>query len=287
MNILYITHFLNGFLMIAMPVALGFYFTRRFRLGWKLWFIGGATFILSQVGHIPFNYVFFGYLQRTLFLPEIETVLYAVLAGLSAGVFEEGARYLVLRFWAKDARSYRKGLLFGAGHGGAEAIILGVLVLATYAGMIVMQGTDLTTVLPADQLELGQQQIAAYWSTPWYLSLFGALERLFTIPVHIGLAVLVMRAFTHKQWWWVGLAVLWHAVLDTTAVLVQQTLGNYYVTEAAIGILSLITIGFIFALREPEPPAEPESPPLPPTPAADIVQPVEETDENIESTKFG
>ena len=48
-------HFLNGLLMILMPIGLGLWLEKRLRLGWRLWWIGAATFVLSQVGHIPFN----------------------------------------------------------------------------------------------------------------------------------------------------------------------------------------------------------------------------------------
>lgn len=66
-NPLYLTHALNALLMIALPVALGIFLTRRFHLGWRLFFIGAATFILSQVGHIPFNLLVGSLYQRGVF----------------------------------------------------------------------------------------------------------------------------------------------------------------------------------------------------------------------------
>lgn len=286
MNILYLTHFLNGFLMVAIPVALAFYLTRKFKLGWRLWWIGAATFILSQVGHIPFNAVFFGFLKKTLFLPQFETVLYAVLGGLSAGVFEEGARYLMYRFWAKDARSWGKGLLAGAGHGGAEAIIFGLLVLVNYVVLVVIRSMDLSTLIPAEELSLAQRQLNTYWSLPWYDTLLGAVERFFALPVQISLAVIVLQAFTRKQGWWVGVAVLWHALVDATAVFTMQVWQNTYLTEAIVGVMALLSVGAIFALRQPELPAEPETSPLPEPPPAPAILPVEETGENLEQARY-
>ncbi len=46
---------LSALLMIALPLALGAYFTRRWHLGWGLALVGAVTFLLSQAGHIPFN----------------------------------------------------------------------------------------------------------------------------------------------------------------------------------------------------------------------------------------
>ncbi len=48
-------HLSNGVLMVAIPLSLAFILRRRWKLGWRILLVGAATFILSQVGHIPFN----------------------------------------------------------------------------------------------------------------------------------------------------------------------------------------------------------------------------------------
>jgi uncharacterized membrane protein YhfC len=124
---------LNALLMIAMPLALVIYLTRKLNVGWRLFGIGGVTFVASQVLHIPFNLWVLNPLMEKFGLSisqiGMQLVIVAILYGLSAGVFEETARYLVYRFWLKkDAeRTWRSALIFGTGHGGIEAIILGVL----------------------------------------------------------------------------------------------------------------------------------------------------------------
>jgi uncharacterized membrane protein YhfC len=287
MNILIITHALNGLLMIAMPVGLAIFLARRWKLGWRVWWIGFATFVFSQVGHIPFNSAVSLLLNRTemvFWSPTAQMLFNATFLGLSAGLFEEGARYLVLRFWATDARSWRTGVQFGAGHGGAEAIIFGALAVYTYVYLMTIRNVDLSTIVQPAQLELAQQQVAAYWSVPWVLSLFGALERLLTIPVQICLAVIVMQTFIRKQWFWVWLAVLFHAVVDTTAVLASQYVGTYW-TEAFLVVFSILSIFIIFRLRQPEPVPDIAPVPLAPVPAVPA-KPVEETDENLDKTRY-
>ncbi len=295
MNILYITHPLNGLLMIGLPLLLGFYLTRRFKLGWGLFWIGGVVFILSQVGHIPFNSLLNELFKRG-FLPlppqNWRLAFSAAIAGLSAGLWEELSRYAMYRWWTKDARSWHKGILLGAGHGGIEAIILGGMVLYTLWQMIALKNSDLVGIVPADQIPLGLQQIKTYWSTPWTLSLLGAVERAFTIPFHICCSVLVLQAFTRKQIRWVWLAVGWHAFVDAAiAVYAAAQLRAYswgaYATEGLIGLAALISIGIIFALRQPEPAEAVEEPlnPLPPLqPVA--IKPVEETPDNLENSRY-
>jgi uncharacterized membrane protein YhfC len=280
-------HFLNGALMIAMPLGLAIYLTRRWKLGWRLWFIGAATFILSQVGHIPFNSLATNLLNRTPLVnlsPTDALIFNAVFLGLSAGLFEELFRYGMFRWVAKDARSWRKGILAGAGHGGAEAIILGVLVFVSFLQLLYYRTADLAAVLPASQLAEAQSQVAAYWSAPWYMAILGALERFFTIPVQISLAVLVLQTFTRRQWFWVWLAVFYHAIVDCTAVLLSTT-GNALLIEGAVGLYALFSVILIFALRQPEP--EESGLPVNPPPTAPVVRkPMADTAESLDNSRY-
>ncbi len=289
MNILYLTHPLNGLLMIGLGLGLGIWLTRRFRLGWGIWWAGGATFILSQVGHIPFNLnVLNPWVQQILAAqPSLNGLPWAVAAlyGLSAGVFEEFARYAMYRWWLKDARSWRKGILAGAGHGGIEAILLGLLTLASFFQVAALQDADLSTLVPEEQISTVSQQIAAYWSLPWYDSLLGAVERLFTIPFHIAASVMVLQAFTRRKPAWLGLAVLWHALVDAAAVYLAGFV-SIYLVEAIIGLAALLNLGIIFALRQPEP-EPPTAPSLPPAPMQTLpLAEIEENAENLDNTRF-
>ncbi len=264
MDTLFFAHLLNGLLMVGMPIALVVYLTRRFRIGWHLWWIGAATFVLSQVGHIPFNALLaqmfkVGVLPQppAAWLPYINPVV----LGLSAGLFEELSRAAMYAWWVKDARSWWRGVLLGAGHGGAEAILLGALVLYTFWQLATLRYANLSNLFPAGQVKLAQQQVQAYWSSPWTVTLLGAVERLFTIPTQICLSVIVLQAFIHRQPGWVALAVLWHATLDGVAVylssLWQGQPWSPYAIEGVIGVMAVISMVILFALHRPEP--EPET----------------------------
>ncbi len=286
MDILFIAHFLNGLLMIAMPVGLAIYLIRRWNLGGRIWWIGAATFVISQVGHIPFNWGIGKLLNQTNMVawnPAYQLIFNAVFLGLSAGVFEEGTRYLVLRLWAKGARSWRMGVLFGAGHGGAEAIILGILVLYGFLQMAALRNADIAQLIPAIQVELTKSQLTAYWSASWYASLLGALERLFTIPCQIAMAVMVMQAFTRKHIRWLLLAIGYHALLDASAVVTSKYIGVYW-TEAVIAGFAILSVVLIVFLRQAEPPSD--FSPLKPLPAVSMPELPEETLENLEKTRY-
>ncbi len=280
--------------MIALPILLGIYLTNKFQMGWKLWLIGGVTFILSQVGHLPFNsYLLTPLLesiQRTIPGPPGILVI-AVSAGLSAGIFEECARYGMFRWWLKDAHTWRSSVLAGAGHGGIEAILLGGLVMWGYISMMAYRDADLSSLNFTHQnLAILQQQLQAYWSMPWYTALLGAVERIFTIPFHIMASVLVLQVFTrrpgHQQLGWLGVAILFHTFMNATGVFLSTQM-SVYIVEAVLGALAIVEIIIIFFLRQPEPVLI-ELSPIPPPDIPPVFTPslVEETPENLDQSRF-
>ena len=289
-----ITRFLNGFLMIALPIVLGIYLTNKFRLGWKLWLIGASIFIISQIFHLPFNaYILnplVGSIQQAIQGVSANLVI-ALIFGLSSGIFEECARYGMFWWWLKDTRTWRGAILAGAGHGGAEAIILGGIVMLAYINMVAYRNLDLSSLnLTPDKLATAQQQIKMYWSVPWYNTLFGAVERIFTIPFHILASVIVVQVFTrrpgHQQLRWLGVAILFHALMDASVIFVAN-MWSGYAAEAILGGLAIMELILIFALRqsEPEPPAS-TSFLLPEEPPGFTPSPIEETSENLENTRY-
>ncbi len=152
--------------MIVFGLGLGAILAKRLKLDWGLFGAGAITFIGSQVLHIPFNAWLLTPSLKSFGLLEnpsgIKLVLVALALGASAGVFEEGARYCAYRFWLKDVRNWEKSLMFGAGHGGAEAVILGILTFVTVFRLIALQDADLSTVIPLEHIELAEAQLVAF-----------------------------------------------------------------------------------------------------------------------------
>lgn len=274
--------------MIGMPLGLAFYLTRKFQQGWRLFWIGAATFIFSQVLHIPFNALVspvfsqFGFIALPVM---VQSLISAVFLGLSAGIFEELSRYGMYRWIAKDARSWGRGLLAGAGHGGAEAIILGALALYAYIQYASLRYADLAAILPNGQLDAARAQINAYWSVPWYLSMLGAVERLFTIPIELACSLLVLQTFTRKQFWWVGLAILYHALVDGVSVIAVAIKIPALGIEGIIGIFAIASLAIIYALRSREP-SEEKIPYQPVAVPEFYPKPVNETIENLDKTRY-
>jgi uncharacterized membrane protein YhfC len=251
---------LNALLMITMPLVLGVYLFRRLGTAWQLFGMGAVTFISSQILHIPFNVWALNPLIDSLGLDLQVTgqlAIVALLLGLSAGLFEEISRYIVYRFWLKGKgdRSWRGALMFGAGHGGIEAIILGVIVTYGFMQLLALKDANLEALIPWDQLEVTRVQVEMYWSAPWYAAILGAVERAATLCFHLSASVLVLQVFRRKNLSWLFLAIGWHAAADALAVFVSRT-WNIYIAEALIVLVGLLGLVVVFLLRDP--PVEPD-----------------------------
>jgi uncharacterized membrane protein YhfC len=205
---------------------------------------GGLTFIASQVLHIPLV------IGIGSFLQSVPLIVNAIILGLLAGIFEETARYILFKLILKNTRSWKEGILVGLGHGGTEAILLGILAAVGFVTMIGYRNIDLSTVpsIPADQLELARQQVEAYWSTTWYIALMGFVERVFAVCLHVSLSVMVMYAIVYGKPIWFWLALLWHAFVDAVAVYVVQEVGILAV-EGLVAVFALISLWIVFKLR--------------------------------------
>ncbi len=275
---------LNFALMLVIPIGVAMFIHRRTGAAWRLFFIGTVTFILSQVFHIPFNWV----VQRAGLLPgNLESwanlLLMAAFLGLSAGLFEETARYLTYRYWAKDARSWSSGLMLGAGHGGIESILLGLLGAVNIVGLLVTLNNEaLLSAIPAEQQALINATVANLLATPWYGLLLGAAERVFAIAAHLALSVMVLQVFRRGSLRWLFLAIGYHAVFNMLAVIAVTRVGPY-ATEGLLAVFSLLSLFIIFKLRSPDPvPVELE--PLP-SPLIDPAN-LEPTDDVIDRSRY-
>lgn len=286
-------YIINGLLMIAMPIALGLYLRKKFSVGWRFFWVGALTFVLSQIGHIPFNTLVSMALRP--YLPtapavSLQWLVYAVLLGLSAGVWEECFRYIAYRWIVKDARSWGSGLMLGAGHGGIEAIIFGLLALYSLVQIIALSNiSDLSAILPPAQVEATRTAIQQYWSAPFYMTLMGAIERVFAILFHLTASVMVLQVFLGRGRRWLLAAIGWHTVLDLVAVWLMAY-KNPLLIEAGMLVISLFSIAILYYLSRTTPPA-PEVPalatePLSPAPLEALAGVEELEDEDLEKSKF-
>ena len=175
------------------------------------------------------------------------TLLYALYGGLAAGVFEETGRFLAFQtVLKKKLGNDCNALMYGAGHGGIEAIlVLGF----TYIGNIVMSALinagmadTLTTGLTGDTLAQMQAVFDTLTATAPWTYLLAIVERAVAIATHISLSVLVWFAVKKPgKLWLFPLAILLHAVLDGLLVI----LAAHLPTVAVEGCLVLTLVPIV------------------------------------------
>jgi len=230
---------------------------RRLPAPWRAWVWGALTFVASQVVRLPLliGLTLLSQALRLDFGQEGNFWSNVVLLSLTAGLFEETARYLVLRFLARDVRGWRNAVMFGAGHGGIEAIlIVGIgsgltnLYLLANADMLLAQ----TRALSPAQADALAAQLDALRSVGPDVIAASLIERAFAVMLHIGLSVMVMRAVENGGLGWVLAAVAVHALANFAAMTAQR-FGGIFIAEAIVAMAGLAMLAFTLRQRTPAP----------------------------------
>ena len=217
----------SALICFGLPVALAVAYRRR---GARLTplFVGMGIFVLfvlvlEQGVHALVLYgPAGGTIQGNLWL-------YALYGGLMAGLFEETGRLLAFRFLLRNA-SREDALMYGAGHGGIEAILL--------AGFTMINNLVLSSALNAGTLNPGTlglteeqanavvQQLTGL-SAPTFL--LGGVERVLAVALHVSLSVLVYAAVCRGRRWCFPAAIALHAGVDAVTLLIARALPSWAV----------------------------------------------------------
>jgi uncharacterized membrane protein YhfC len=246
-------------LVIAGAIGLGVFLRRRLPERWSAWFAGGLAFVASQVLRLPLLSAFAAALPllgigptTPAYLPVLITVQLA-----SSGLFEETARYVVMRWLIKRVRDWKSGVMLGAGHGGVEAILVIGLASINLIALLAFGDTLLaqTQAAAPAQVPALQAQIEAVRGMQWWAPVLGVYERVGAVMLHISLSLLVMKAVRgdngRRAWLWWLLAVVFHAGANTVAVGVNQIAGPM-ATEGVLTVIAAVAVVIIARVRQAE-----------------------------------
>jgi len=262
---LILAYSLSIFLMIALPLALAVALRRVSRPVWLLFSVGSLTFILSQAVHLPVN----DWLADIGFLPkgsvgELPLWRTAITLGLTAGLCEELARtagYALIQWLKPLWMRMQDSLMLGLGHGGIESMIFGgVLTAAGFSSLLSMREVDLNTLsLNPEQLAALKLQLELFTASPLN-AILPLIERLLALSIQLVFSLLIWRAFARgrlsRDWYYIPLAILYHAAVDAGAVWTAQNSSSNYALRMLILALSLLpgwAWGFWLVRREWEP----------------------------------
>lgn len=190
----------------------------------KAFVLGVLTFVTFQVSlRIPIiqflskNSIEFNIFQT------IHPVLSILFLAITAGLFEEIGRYVIMKYFLKKDHSVRTAVFFGLGHGGIEAFLfLGLNALVFFIS-------------------------ESHPDTMSTVFLWGSLERILAISLHIELSIIVMKSVKEKMNSYLWLAIILHVMIDSIIVIVPFIGGQSLVLTESIfavivGCLSLYAI---------------------------------------------
>lgn len=231
------------------------------------WFLGAAGFFVMQVIiRLPILSIlsilpgFQGFVTNNY-------VLYALLLGFSAGLFEVIGRLVVAKLMSKNL-TYERSIAAGLGHGGIEAMVLiGVTYINNllYTAMINSGTYDLmieqTAAMGVDVSSLYAAKDALINAAPYLFGLAG-YERILTMICHVAMTLLVCYFVAKKQTIkGVLISLVLHTILDSAAGLISgmstpymgevisQNTG-YVLTYSFLTLMTVLSVVIIVKLKK-------------------------------------
>lgn len=170
---------------------------------------------------------------------------YALYGGLAAGLFEETGRYLTMRFLMKGKWTRENALMYGAGHGGMEAVlILGMASVNNLIYSVMINSGSLVSSL-SENMDSQQvlESLAPLGELPSWQFFLGGGERVLAIALHLALSLFVWQAVKNRdKWFYYPLAIVLHMAVNMAAVLAAN-LGKLVLAEA-VTLAGTLVIGY-------------------------------------------
>ncbi|TXK76896.1 YhfC family intramembrane metalloprotease [Paenibacillus sp. N3.4] len=240
---------LQGIIPVVGIIGIFLYFYRKERFSWKPVAAGALTFffftqILEKILHLAVLGTNPDFSKQTLLL-----IIYGPLA---AGVFEETGRYLIMLLLLKRYRQRKDGIAFGIGHGGFEALFIGLLGCVqslTYALLLNQGKLDalLAGKLPVETIASLKDTLL---NVPFSHLLMGGLERLPAIVIQIALSLFILYGIrTGKKSVW-PTAILLHATFDFLPAMYQAHYVNLWIAEGFVFLFGCLAAAYITKSRQ-------------------------------------
>ncbi|GCE20866.1 YhfC family intramembrane metalloprotease [Dictyobacter kobayashii] len=257
--------------VIVLPFIFGSIAHKKFAVGWKYFWFGALVMLVSQpLMRVPLIEV----LQNTVLAPLLHTSItftwiWVVIQAMTAGLFEEGGRYIGYRlFMSREPKTWVKAVMYGLGHEGLESALLGggLQILLPLLSVALLSTINLNS-LPETSRQAAIQQIASVNAMPFWSPLLVAWGRLWSFPLQVALSVMVLQVFRQRQRRWFFLAVLFHTLIDFLTLALPQAFGQstaiQLVLNGILCVFGVIGIWIIWRLREPSNQARAEEESIP------------------------
>lgn len=188
---------------LATPVILLVVFRKKYKCNIGAFFVGCGVmillaFVLEKILHMIVLASPIGNAIQT------NIWLYGIYGGFAAALFEETGRFMAFRFVLKKKQNNDyNALMYGAGHGGIEMIVVMSVVMLNnliYAVMINSGTMDQTiAMLPSAQQDAMNSVVTQLINASPLLFLVSPIERIAALVLQLSLSVLVWFAVKEKK----------------------------------------------------------------------------------------
>lgn len=232
----YVCAAVSGLVALGLPLALAAVCRRRQRGALRAVGVGALCFFVGAVVLESLCHQ----LILGLFPIRARPVFYLLYGCLAAGLFEETARLVGLRWLCRRDAAPMTGFAYGVGHGGIESILIAglgaVSNLVTMTAINAGQAGEILASLPEGQRAAAEAQLVQLAALPAATFLASGVERIAAIAFHIALSMVIWMVVTGRiPRWGYAVAVALHAGLDSIAMLYQMgVLQSIWLTEALV-----------------------------------------------------
>ena len=223
-------------LIVSFALPIGLFIYAKKKLGAKAapFFIGcGVFFVMVLMLEAAIHRIVFQLAGEAL---TGSVILYAVYGGLMAALFEETGRYIAMRFLVKPM-DFPNAFMYGAGHGGVEAMLLcGVASISNIASAVMINSGTMSAQLASLDAKKAADT-AALGTTPSLTFFAGGVERIIAVVLHLSLSILVFQSIRKKSRKDLLNAYLFHFVIDSLAVLLSAV-ASVWVVELVVALVT-------------------------------------------------
>jgi len=248
--------FVTLFISLVLPViALIVYAVKNRKQGVaSAWFLGAAGFFVTQIViRVPILSTL-SLMPGFVAFAENQYVLYSLMLGLTAALFEVVGRYVSAKIMSKNL-TFTKGFAAGLGHGGIEAIVLIGMTYVSNLLYVAMINTGAIEGVIAQTEAMGVDVTPVYAlvetlvNGPAYLYLLAGYERILAMTGHVAMTLVVFYFMSKKQTLkGIGICVLYHFVMDSMVGIIGGLATPYLGSVVSQNVSYVITYVFLTAM---------------------------------------
>jgi uncharacterized membrane protein YhfC len=236
---------LSFILAMAVPIVAAIYMKRKYDGKLICTMIGIAAFVvfallLEQLLHVLGAVAFGDNLTRN-------PVLYAIYGGLAAALCEETGRFLSMKLLMKKTLFKENAVMYGIGHGGAEAIILIVVsFLPNLMTSIMINNGSLEEALSGLEPAAREQtinELSVLWESPSAEFYLAGIERVTAFLLQLCLSYIVYLAVRYKNTKCYFIAFVIHFIVDAGIIQLREFM-SVYIVETIFLIFTLVLAYF-------------------------------------------